>query len=118
MLPMIVALMLAAPQEAAPEPKVLSDADLIAFRQSRYDQADKMFKHEVLGIHNGVRVLVDYPCSDLCPDYTTRIIHYDKPQTKSCAQIGGVLVMLDVPRGIGMDREQFCVPKVLAPSAP
>ena len=54
---------------------------------------DSMLFHErpfVLGTLGGVEVVVSSSCSDLCPAYTTRIIHFDVPEGRSCTDIGGV----------------------------
>jgi hypothetical protein len=61
-----------------------------------------------------VKVVVDYPCSDLCPQYTKRIVRYDVPPGPECARIGGVDQDRVVPRGIGVATVTYCVPAVLA----
>ncbi len=73
-----------------------------------------MFKQERLGRHHGVAVVADFPCGDVCPDYTTRIIHYDVAPGPACAKAGGVEEIKMIPRGIAVMRQPFCVPKVLA----
>lgn len=55
---------------------LLTDADIAAYAARPWDKAAMMDRHILLGFHNGGRVVVDFPCGDVCPDYTTRIIHY------------------------------------------
>jgi NAD-dependent dihydropyrimidine dehydrogenase PreA subunit len=92
----------------------LSDGDIAAFAARPYDKADKQFAHDVLGEHHGARVVVDYPCSDVCPAYTAQIIHYDVKPGVDCDRIGGKTVARTVPRGIAVTIESFCVPAILA----
>ncbi len=55
---------------------VLSDAYVIAAASGPYDKAAPAARHRRLGSHHGIDVIAEYPCSDLCPAYTTRIVHY------------------------------------------
>jgi hypothetical protein len=71
-------------------------------------------KHIVLGVHAGTPVVVDFPCSDLCPAYTIRIIHYDLPAGPACAAHGGVEKLIGTPVGIARVPVPYCVPRVLA----
>jgi hypothetical protein len=59
-------------------------------------------------------VVADYPCSDICPDYTTRIIHYAARPGAECDRIGGATVTRMVPVSIAVMRQQFCVPTAIA----
>jgi hypothetical protein len=92
----------------------LSDADLVRYQASAFDKRAMMFKHVRLGLHHGVAVVADFPCGDLCPEYTTRIIHYDVTPGPACAKAGGVEEPRMIPRGIAVTRQPFCVPGVLA----
>jgi hypothetical protein len=92
----------------------ISDADLKAYAARGYDKAEKMFKHDQIGLHHGVMVVVDFPCSDVCPAYTRRIIHYAVEPGPACDKIGGVVQMMAVPVSIAVTRKPFCVPKILA----
>jgi len=103
---------LAIPALAAPP--TLSDADLVAYAAKPYDHAAMMFKHVVLGLNHGQTVVADFPCSDVCPTYTSRIIHYDLAPGAPCAAAGGVTVTRRVPYSIAMVAKDFCVPKALA----
>src|SRR3954467_14071644 len=62
---------------AAALPRPISDARIAAIEASPFDRRAMMFRHELLGLNRGMRVVADYPCSDVCPDATVRIIHYD-----------------------------------------
>jgi len=94
--------------------RTLTDADISAFAAKPYDKRAKMNHSEVLGTHHGVQVVVDYPCSDICPDYTTQIIHYAAKPGADCDRIGGATVTRMVPVSIAVMRREFCVPKVVA----
>ena len=72
-----------------------------------------MFTTVSLGSHNGSRLVADFFCSDLCPTYTVRVIHYDLPDRKTCHEVGGVERAVAVPVGIGSVDHQFCFPTVL-----
>ena len=63
----------------------------------------------ILGEQQGVRVIADYPCGDICPDYTNRVIHFEMRAGPDCDRIGGISQQLILMSGsVGM----FCVPKV------
>jgi hypothetical protein len=96
------------------EARSLSDADILAYSTRPFDKAAMMGMRDVVGIHNGVAVVADYPCSDVCPAYTTRIIHYDAEPGPACSKAGGVVEMRTVPIAIAVQMKPFCVPKVLA----
>jgi hypothetical protein len=95
----------------------LSDADLVAYAAKPYDKAAMMLKQVRLGVNHGLVVLVDFPCSDICPNYTTRIIHYELGPGPQCVAAGGANETRAVPFSIAVVEKQFCVPKVLAPHA-
>jgi hypothetical protein len=95
-------------------PRALTDADLLAYVATSYDKAQMVGSHVVLGVHAGMRVVVDFPCSDLCPAYTTRIVHYDLPAGPECAAHGGTEILIGTPVGVGQMPLPYCVPKVLA----
>jgi len=96
----------------ASERDVVSDPALLKYASSSYDKRSLMNKWVDIGINHGVRVVASFPCSDLCPQYTVRVIQYDVPLSR-CRDVGGVEKPISVPRGIAMSTEVFCVPKVL-----
>lgn len=91
----------------------LSDKELVAIAASKFDKGEKMFKREVLGRHRGSIVIAEYPCGDICPQYTRRIIHYDVP-VEACARVGGIVVEELVPVSIAVGRRKFCEPAAVA----
>lgn len=98
----------------AAEPRALSDADLVAYAAAPYDQAAMMGKRITLGLHHGVAVVAEFPCSDVCPQYTKRIIHYDIAPGAACEAAGGVTQGRLVPFSIAVVMRDFCIPKPLA----
>jgi hypothetical protein len=110
----LLAAALAAPAFAAAPVRELSDADLVAYAARPFDKGAMMFKRVALGMHHGALVVADFPCGDLCPNYTVRIIHYDAAPGPVCARAGGVVVTRSVPVSIAVTSQSFCVPAVLA----
>ena len=104
---------LAAPALATATPRALTDADLLAYAAKPYDKAALMERRVALGLHHGAPVVADFPCSDICPDYTVRIIHYDVDPGPACARVGGVVESRSVPVSIAVTERSFCVPAVL-----
>ncbi|HLY78495.1 MAG TPA: hypothetical protein VKQ70_03920 [Caulobacteraceae bacterium] len=112
---LVLTLALLAPQRlAAAEPRQLSDAELIAYDAQPFDHAAMMGKRVVVGLFHGARVVAEFPCSDVCPDYTTRIVHLDVAPGAACAAAGGVTEARRVPCSIAMVERDFCVPRPLA----
>jgi hypothetical protein len=95
--------------------RAISDAELLDYATGPYDRAKMMGKRIVLGLNHDTRVIAIFPCSDVCPHYTTRVIHYDVPLAR-CAEVAGVEKMVPVPYAIAMIMQPFCIPKVLADS--
>ena len=93
-------------------PQTLTDDQLVAKATavfaSKEGPADTL-----LGIHNGAKVVVLVACGDVCPAYTVRVIHYDKSEKKTCAELGGKDMSVIVPHGIAAGPEGFCIPEVL-----
>jgi hypothetical protein len=113
---------LSAAASPAARPPRLSDAALLRFARSRFDPYARADRVHVLGIHRGTLVVVDYPCGDVCPAYTNRIVHYDLPP-EACAQAGGTIVNELVPRGPAVMPRPYCEPSVIVgvkprPSSP
>jgi hypothetical protein len=105
----ILALLIAA---AAPVDTIGDDA-LAAYAQKPYSKIEKMGQHDVIGSQNGVEIVADFPCSDVCPNYTTRVIHYAVEPGPACDRIGGRARDQIVPYSIAVMRKTFCVPGVL-----
>jgi|SRR5579872_1782543 len=105
---------LLSPQRATAEPPTLSDAELIAYAAQPYDHAAMMGRRITVGLHHGAAVIAEFPCSDVCPQYTTRIVHYDIAPGAACEAAGGVTQLRRVPFSIAMVEREFCIPKPLA----
>jgi hypothetical protein len=102
--------------DPSPGQAVLTDAALVAYAAAPFDKAAMMERRVELGRHRGVPVVAEFPCSDICPAYTVRIIHYAVPPGAPCDAAGGVTETRQVPFSIATREEAFCVPKVLAAS--
>ena len=98
----------------ASEPGLLEDATLVAYAAKPFDKRAMMGRTVELGRNRGVPVVAEFPCSDVCPQYTVRIIHYLLPEGIDCAGAGGVEKTVDVPVAIAVLPRTFCVPKALA----
>lgn len=90
----------------------LSDKDVLAYQQEAYDRQQFMHKTIAVGSHNGIKVIAEHPCSDVCPQYTVRIVRYSVP-IKICHASGGAIGYRIVPHGIAIATKQFCVPAIL-----
>jgi hypothetical protein len=88
----------------------LTDDDIIAYARRAWSKRYWMNQSVALGELNGVRVIAEYPCGDICPDYTNRVIRYEVRAGPDCDRIGGISQQLILMSGaVGT----FCVPKVL-----
>ena len=112
MIPLLVAVATVyAPVYAADTSEPLSEETLLAYASAPFDRVDK---HIVsLGQLNGTPVIAEFICSDLCPDYTVRVIRYELKEDQTCGGSGGVEKALRIPVGIGATDKTFCFPKVL-----
>lgn len=77
-------------------------------------KAEFMDKTVVLGSYNGLQVVADHPCDDLCPMYTARIVHFAVPPGRACTEAKGIEVTRVLP-GWGVTKK-FCVPPILGPA--
>jgi hypothetical protein len=103
----------AAPPAGPQKARRIGDAELLRYAASGFDKRKMMFKRDTLGLHRGTLVVADFPCSDVCPIYTRRIIHYDVAPP-DCARVGGMVVAETYPLGIAVTKRDFCEPTVLA----
>jgi hypothetical protein len=92
----------------------LSDDDIAAYTLKAHD---RLFREQenwgrIIGIHNGTRVVSEFPLLD---DGTTSvgIIHYDVPPGEPCKRAGGMVRVELVPGAMSAVETPFCVPKVL-----
>jgi hypothetical protein len=92
----------------------LSDADLDRIPSLHEDVRANSGKIWRLGAHNGVAVIAEHPCSDICPDHTVRILRYDLPANTRCESVGGIESERIVPISITLKSTWICQPLVLA----
>lgn len=92
----------------------LSDAQLINIAQQDSRQPIEGQPNLVIGVHNGTKVIEEFHCSDLCPQNTVRIVHYEVPEQSTCDHIGGVTKSILVPIAITVMPREYCFPKVIA----
>ncbi len=100
----------------ASEPGTLDAAALQAWAGQPWDKATLMHTTVEVGNYRGVPVVAEHPCSDVCPQYTVRIIHYRLPPDATCASVGGVEKDVLVPIAITVRSKKFCVPEPLVAS--
>jgi hypothetical protein len=100
----------------ATEPGTLDAAALRAWASKPWDKAALMNTTVELGRYRNVPVVAEFPCSDVCPQYTVRIIHYRLPPEASCASVGGVEKEVLVPIAIAVRPKTFCIPEPLVAS--
>lgn len=97
-------------------PAQMDAAALQAWASKPWDKAALMNTTVELGRYRNVPVVAEFPCSDVCPQYTVRIIHYQLPPEASCASVGGVEKEVLVPIAITVRPKTFCIPEPLVAS--
>lgn len=100
----------------ATSPTEMDSAALRTYASKPWDKAALMHSTLDLGTYKGIPVMAEFPCADVCPQYTVRIIHYRLPAGASCASIGGVEEEVLVPIAITVQPETFCIPEPLVAS--
>ncbi|MBN2014055.1 MAG: hypothetical protein JW778_02645 [Candidatus Altiarchaeota archaeon] len=95
-----------------PSNETLSDEGLLRYARSSFNKEEMIFEDYIIGYHNGVPVRVSFPCSDVCPQYTVRVIRYNV-SLSDCISVGGEIRSIYVPVGIGAMAEEFCFPQVI-----
>ncbi len=100
----------------AKSPSEMDAAALKTYAAKPWDKAALMHSTVELGSYKGVPVMAEFPCADVCPQYTVRIIHYRLPADASCASVGGVEKEVLVPIAITVRLETFCIPEPLVAS--
>ena len=90
----------------------LSDEALLKYISTPYTTVEKT--RVDLGKHRDALVVADFICSDICPAYTVRVVHYEVPENKTCASIGGVEKRVQVPVAITTREKSFCFPATIA----
>lgn len=110
---MIVGICLSGVAYAAEPIRPISDDQLLSYASAPYDKNHIEKQKDLLGLLNGTLVVVDFICSDICPAYTVRVIHFELGRVKSCAAAGGVEKAIRIPVSIAAMDKVFCFPKVL-----
>ena len=100
----------------ATSPAQTDAATLEAYANKPWDKAALMHTTVELGAYKGIPVIAEFPCSDVCPQYTKRIIHYRLPADATCASVGGVEKQVLVPIAITVLPKTFCIPEPLVAS--
>jgi hypothetical protein len=94
-------------------PSEVSDEEILAYAISPYNKY-KIAQHRlVLGSRGGAIVLAEYICSDLCPEYTVRVVRYELSKDQNCSEVGGIEKEIRIPVAIAAMNKTFCFPKVL-----
>lgn len=88
---------------------VLDAKFLKEYITGRFDKREMMHKTIVLGSYKDTRVISEHPCSDMCPDYTIRIVRYDI-DVNNCDKVAGTKKAFNVPVGIAVMLKEYCVP--------
>ena len=91
----------------------LTDKVLLDYASSDYDKGLYDQPPKVLGRLRGVDVVVEYKCSDICPNYAVRIIRFDLPPGKTCDEAGGRFTYFELPPFSHQPDGGYCVPAVL-----
>ncbi len=91
----------------------ISDQQIVIASKRHFDATKLLDQRKILGKHNGALVVADYPCGDICPDYTSRHIHYDVQVGPECDAVGGVEQLEGVSVAAANEAAAFCIPKVL-----
>jgi len=92
----------------------MTDAQLIQLAKQTKRKPVEGEPNLVVGIHNGTKVIEAFHCSDLCPQNTVRIVHYDVAAGPTCDAIGGVTKQILVPIAITVAPRPFCLPQAIA----
>jgi hypothetical protein len=97
-------------------PAQMDAAALRAWAGKPWDKAALMHTTMEVGRYRGVPVVAEHPCSDVCPQYTVRIIHYRLPPGVACTSVGGIEQEVLVPVAITVRPATFCIPEPLVGS--
>lgn len=100
----------------AAEPVALDASSLQAWAAKPWNKGELMNTTVEVGHYRNVPVVAEFPCSDVCPQYTVRIIHYRLPADVSCASVDGIEKDVLVPIAIMVRSKTFCIPKPLVDS--
>ncbi|MEO6968814.1 MAG: hypothetical protein ABI132_10245 [Rhodanobacteraceae bacterium] len=91
----------------------LDNQKILNFVTTPYSATQIPGRRLFLGMHHGARVVADFICSDVCPNYTVRVIHYDLKQDESCSAVSGIERKALIPFSITATYKAYCFPKVI-----
>lgn len=112
---LIISLMALASCVSAPtNENTMTDAQLVHLAKQTDRKPVEGEPNLVVGVHNGTKVIEEFHCSDLCPQNTVRIVHYDVAAGPTCDAIGGVTKSILVPIAITVMPREYCFPNVIA----
>lgn len=97
---------------ASAAPDVVNDPQLVARASAVFATQDGP-ADRILGIHHGALVVADIRCGDVCPANTVRVVHYGVEPGPACRQLGGDTASVGMPKGISIDKQDFCIPHAL-----
>lgn len=91
----------------------LTDKDVLDYASSGYDKNLYDQPPKILGRLRGMDVVVEYKCSDICPNYAVRVIRFELPDGKTCDEAGGRYTHFELPPFSVQPDGGYCVPSVL-----
>lgn len=100
--------------DPTPNKAILSDAELITVAQNDDRQPLPDTSKSVIGVHNGIDVVEEFVCSDVCPENTLHLVYYDIEDSAECARVGGVIKTILTPVAITVMPKPYCLPEVIA----
>lgn len=108
--PSIVPDALPASQGSSPT-RELTVQELLSFQTTRRPgPGGRFWGHQEIGTYQAQRFVVEYICSDMCPDYTVTVYHFiDLRTPETCGAIGAQMRSTIVPHGIGTAARSFCM---------
>lgn len=92
----------------------LSDTELITIAQNDNRQPLADTSKSVIGVHNGINVIEEFTCSDVCPENTVHLVYYDIEDSAECASRGGIIKTILTPVAITVMPKAYCLPLVIA----
>jgi hypothetical protein len=91
----------------------LTDSEVLSYASTSYDKRLYNQPPKILGSLRGFDVVVEYKCSDICPNYTVRVIRFELPGGSSCNEAGGRYTHFELPPFSMQPDDGYCVPAVL-----
>jgi hypothetical protein len=92
---------------------VMNFGNINSYASASYDKNHIEKQRVMLGLLAGTPVVADFICSDVCPNYTVRVIHFDLKKDQSCTAADGVEKAMRIPVSIAAMDKVFCFPRVL-----